>query len=98
MKRHKLRRNREAYSPCRELVLVDSTGIKLEEQQKCQKLYKKLETTRQEIELHESESVPEFKKWLHSHFGKELTEIREMSYNYEELKTLVEAVESQSSL
>lgn len=95
---HKTARNTGAVSSCRALVLVDSSQMRVEEQKKCKQIYQKLETARRTIEIHESESVPEYRKWLHSCFGQDLTEIRELTEKTEELKGLIDAVESQCFL
>ncbi len=85
-----------AHVSSRALILVDSNRLKAEEQKKCQKLYQTLESARKAVEIHESQSVPEFQKWLHSTFGKQLTTLRELTHKVMELENLIEAVEEQS--
>jgi hypothetical protein len=83
-------------SSCRSLILVDSSLLKAEEQNNCKKVFKKLESTRKAIELHEAQSVPEYGKWLHSHFGAQLSQLRELDGKLAELHQIVDAVQSQS--
>ena len=85
-------------STCRSLVPVDSTRLKAQEQLKCQNVYLKVESIRKSVELHESKSVPEFQKWLHSCFGKQLTEIRELGQKLIEFQGIIESVEAQCFL
>lgn len=79
----------------RAVVLVDSTRIRSEEQQKCQKVYFKLENAREALNAHESESVPEFRKWIHAKFGKDLTEIRELEQKVAEFQAVIAEVEEE---
>lgn len=79
-------------SPCRELILIDSAPIKRKEQSRCQEIYRKLEAARIKVEQHESKSVPEYQQWMRSNFGKELTEMREITQKLVELKEIVDAV------
>jgi hypothetical protein len=53
---------------------------------------------RKKIEIHETKSAPEYEKWFHSTFGKELTEIRELSQKIAQQKELIDSVYSESYL
>jgi len=83
---------------CRSIVWIDSSVLKAQEHSKCKKLYQKLQTARRWIDLHESQSVPEYQTWIHSHFWRQLTEIRELSHKCCELQHIVQAVQTQSFL
>ncbi len=91
-------RRTQPTSSCRSLVWMDSSRLQSEEQKKCKKLYQKLESTRKIIEIHESESAPQYQKWIHSHFGKQLTALRESQQKLNELDNIVEAVETHCHL
>ena len=69
----------QVISHCRDLIWIDSAPIKNSEQKKCKEVYKKIETAKKKIEEHETFNQPEYSKWFHSLFGKELTEIRELA-------------------
>src|SRR4051812_33109581 len=86
-----------ASSSC-SLILIDSTQLKKEEQKKCQDGHKKIEAAQRKLDLHETKSTPEFQKWLNSTFGKELTDIRELTQKVNEAEELVEEVYAESYL
>ena len=80
-------------SKCKALILLDSNKIKKDEQEKCSTTYKKIDSLKKIIELHESQNVKQFEQWLNSKFGAQLTEIRSLEAVVHELCHTVEAVE-----
>lgn len=77
---------------------MDSAPIKEAERKKCQAVQEKIDAARCTLEVHETISAPEYLKWLHSHYGQQLTEIRELSDQVLEKHHIIEAVLTEAYL
>ncbi len=61
---------------CRTLLVVDNAPILKGHRARYQKVLKDVEKAEQELLRHQSKDGPEFERWYHSTFGKQLTELR----------------------
>ncbi len=63
----------------RELLVVDQLPLIEEALGACQSAFASIERLRAQLERHESRDRPAYERWYHTHFGRQLTEIRELS-------------------
>jgi hypothetical protein len=66
-------------NPCRAVVPVDGSGIRKKIKQDYDKALRDLDNSRQKLEQFQSTDQPQFTRWLNSHFGALLTELRELN-------------------
>jgi hypothetical protein len=96
MSRRRITRYREStiiMSDCKSLILVDAEPIKRAEQKKCKDVIHQMDLARERLRRFNEESEPAFRQWLHSTFGKEITELRELAQKRSDLYRLLHEVE-----
>ncbi len=64
---------------CRAVVLVDGTGIRKKIKKDYEKALRDLDNSRRQLDQFHQTDLPQFTRWLNTHFGALLTEIRELS-------------------
>src|SRR5258708_2105233 len=64
---------------CRADVLVDGTGIRIKSKKDYEKALRDLDNSRRQLDQFHQTDLPQFTRWLNTHFGALLTEIRELS-------------------
>ena len=64
---------------CRAVVLVDGTGIRKKIKKAYEKALRDLDNSRRQLDKFHQTDLPQFTRWLNTHFGALLTEIRELS-------------------
>src|SRR5260370_5922510 len=64
---------------CRAVVLVDGTGIRIKIKKDYEKALRDLDNSRRQLDQFHETDLPQFTRWLNTHFGALLTEIRELS-------------------
>jgi len=65
-------------NPCRALVPVDGIGIRKKIKTDYEKALRDLDRSRRMFDRFETEDQPRFERWLNSHFGGLLSEVREI--------------------
>ena len=68
-----------AANHCRALVRVDGTGIRKKTKKDYEKALRDLENSRRVLDQFQQTDLPQFTRWLNSHFGALLTELRELN-------------------
>src|SRR5260370_37336524 len=66
-------------NPCRAVVLVDGAGIRIKIKKDYEKALRDLDNSRRQLDQFHQTDLPQFTRWLNTHFGALLTEIRELS-------------------
>jgi len=64
-------------NPCRALVLADGAAIRKQIKKDYEKALRDLEKSRQQLDQFDQADKPQFIRWLNTHFGALLTELRE---------------------
>lgn len=64
---------------CRAVVLVDGSGIRRKIKRNYEKVLRDIENARRQLDQFQQSDLPQFTRWLNSHFGALLTELRELS-------------------
>ena len=64
---------------CRAVVLVDGTGIRRKIKKDYEKALRDLDIARRQLDEFHQTDLPQFTRWLNTHFGVLLTELRELS-------------------
>ena len=64
---------------CRAVVLVDGTGIRNKIKKDYEKASRDLDNSRRQLDKFHQTDLPQFTRWLNTHFGALLTEIRKLS-------------------
>src|SRR5580693_8545440 len=67
-------------SHSRALVRVDGTAIRKKIKKDYEKALRDLENSRRQLDQFHQTDLPQFTRWLHSHFGALLTELRELTH------------------
>ncbi|MBX9837508.1 MAG: hypothetical protein K2X69_04230 [Silvanigrellaceae bacterium] len=80
-------------SKCRALILLNSNKIKQDEEDKCKDIYDKIDSLKKIIEFHESQNVTQYRQWLNSKFADQLTKIRILETDIQELLHTVKDIE-----
>jgi hypothetical protein len=80
---------------CRALVLGDGAGIRKKIKKVYEKALRDLDNSRQQLERFHQTDLPQFTRWLNSHFGALLTELRELGQKIAADEQLVFQVESE---
>ena len=80
---------------CRAVVPVDGSGIRKKIKKDYEKALRDLDKSRQQLEQFQKTDLPQFTRWLNSHFGELLTELRELSRKMAEDETLIIEVENE---
>ncbi|MGK5086548.1 J domain-containing protein [Bdellovibrionota bacterium FG-2] len=80
-------------SNCRDLILIEAEPIKKAEEKKCKDMIHQMDLARDRLRRFNEESQPAFQQWLHSQFGKEISELRELAQKLHELQRLSAEVE-----
>ena len=70
------------------VILVDGTRVRQEIKREYEKLRSDLDKARRQIEQFQHNDQPNYSRWLHSHFGALLTELRDTSHRVHELEQL----------
>src|SRR5258708_9992253 len=71
--------NDHSANHCRAVVLVDGTGIRKIIKKDYEKALRDLDNSRRQLDQFHQTDLPRFTRWLNTHFGALLTEIRELS-------------------
>lgn len=87
-------RNHSA-SRCRALVLVDGTAIRKKIRKGYEKARRDLERAQQQLDHFLQKDLPQFTRWLNTHFGALLTELRELNQQVAADEELIFEVESE---
>src|ERR1039457_2156050 len=69
----------DAGNHCRALVRVDGTGIRKKIKKDYEKALRDLDNSRRMLDQFQQTDQPHFSRWLNSHFGALLTELRELN-------------------
>ncbi len=80
---------------CRALVRVDGTRIREKIKQAYEKALRDLDNSRRVLDRFHQQDQPQFSRWLNSHFGALLTELRELSLKLEADDAIVFMVQSE---
>src|SRR5215204_2552608 len=64
---------------CRAIVPVDGTAIRRKIKKGYEKALRDLDTSRRQLDQFRQADLPQFTRWLNTHFGALLTELRELS-------------------
>ena len=64
---------------CRAIVPVDGTVIRKKIKKDYEKALRDLDTSRRQLDQFHQADLPQFTRWLNTHFGALLTELREVS-------------------
>jgi hypothetical protein len=64
---------------CRAIVAVDGTKIRKKIKKEYERVLQDLDISRNQLEQFHQSDLPEYTRWLNSHFGALLTELRELS-------------------
>ncbi|MDR3459995.1 MAG: hypothetical protein P4N60_21420 [Verrucomicrobiae bacterium] len=64
---------------CRAVVRVDGSGIRKKIKKDYEKALRDLDNSRQKLDQFQQTDQPQFTRWLNSHFGALLTELRELN-------------------
>lgn len=83
-------------NPNRALVRVDGTGIRKKIKKDYEKALRDLEQARRQLEQFHQTDQPEFTRWLNTHFGALLTELRELNQKIAADEALIFQVESEA--
>jgi hypothetical protein len=81
---------------CRALVLADGAEIRRKIKKDYEKALRDLDNSRRQLDQFHSQDQPEFTRWLHSHFGAVLTEIRELGQQIAADEELIFRIESEA--
>jgi len=96
MSRRRIIRYREnmiVLSDCRSLIPVDAEPIKRAEQKRCKEVIHQMDLARERLRRFNEESEPAFQRWLNSTFGKQITELRELSQKRSDIYQLMSEIE-----
>lgn len=80
---------------CRALVLVDGAATRHKLKKDYEKALRDLENSRRQLDQFQATDQPQFTRWLNSHFGALLTELRELSQKVAADEELILQVESE---
>ncbi len=80
---------------CRALVPVDGTAIRKKIKKDYEKALRDLDHSRQLLDQFQQVDQPQFSRWLNSHFGALLTELRELSVKLAEDEAIVIMVQNE---
>ena len=78
---------------CRAMVRVDGTGIRKKIKKDYEKELRDLAKSRSVLDQFHQTDEPQFMRWMHSHFGALLTELRELNLQMERDSLLIEQVD-----
>jgi len=81
---------------CRALVLVDGTAIRKKIKKDYDKAARDLANSRRQLDEFHQTDLPEFTRWLNTHFGAMLTEIRELSHKLAADEELIYQVQNEA--
>ena len=80
---------------CRAMVRVDGTGIRKKIKKDYEKALRDLENSRRVLDQFHQTDQPQFTRWLNSHFGALLTELRELNQKMAADEAIVFLVENE---
>ncbi|MGA2246440.1 MAG: hypothetical protein ABSH48_15705 [Verrucomicrobiota bacterium] len=80
---------------CRALVQVDGAGLRKKLKREYEKALRDLDDSRRLLDQFQQTDQPQFTRWLNSHFGALLTELRELSQKIAADEQLIFQVESE---
>ncbi len=80
---------------CRAVIWVDGAAIRKKVKKDYEKALRDLANARQQLDRFEKTDQPEFTRWLHSHLGALLTELRELTQKLAADESLVFMVENE---
>ena len=75
---HQESRHVPAANHCRALVPVDGAGIRKKIKKDYEKALRDLDNSRRQLDQFQQKDLPQFSRWLNTHFGELLTELREL--------------------
>jgi hypothetical protein len=81
---------------CRAMVRVDGTGIRKKIKKDYEKAVRDLAKSRRVLDQFHQTDQPQFMRWMHSHFGALLTELRELNLQMEMDSMLIEQVKNEA--
>jgi hypothetical protein len=85
----------QAANHCRAVVRVDGTGIRKKIKKAYEKALRDLDNSRQVVDQFLQKDQPQFARWLNSHFGLMLTELRELNQKLAAEDAIVFLVENE---
>ncbi len=80
---------------CRALVLVDGTDVRRKIKKDYEKALRDLDNSRRQLDQFHQTDLPEFTRWLNTHFGALLTELRELGQKLAADEELIFRVQSE---
>jgi len=80
---------------CRAIVAVDGTKIRKKIKKDYEMVLREMDISRKQLEQFHQSDLPEFTRWLNSHFGALLTELRELSQKMALDEELIYEVENE---
>src|ERR1039458_10126950 len=80
----------------RALVRVDGTGIRKKIKKDYEKVLRDLENSRRQLDQFHQTDLPQFTRWLNTHFGALLTELRELNQKMAADEELIIQVENEA--
>ena len=85
-------------NPSRALVRVDGAGIRKKIKKDYEKALRDLENSRRQLEQFHQTDLPQFTRWLNTHFGALLTELRELNQKMAADEELIFQVENEAMI
>jgi hypothetical protein len=83
-------------NPSRALVRVDGAGIRKKIKKDYEKALRDLENSRRQLDQFHQTDMPQFTRWLNTHFGALLTELRELNQKMAVDEELIFQVENEA--
>lgn len=83
-------------NPSRALVRVDGAGIRKKIKKDYEKALRDLENSRRQLDQFHQTDLPQFTRWLNTHFGALLTELRELNQRMAADEELIFQVENEA--
>ena len=80
----------------RALVRVDGAGIRKKIKKDYEKALRDLENSRRQLDQFHQTDLPQFTRWLNTHFGALLTELRELNQKMAADEELIIQVENEA--
>jgi hypothetical protein len=77
---------------------VDQVPLRRSAKREYETALRQLEKAREQIVQHEKHDLPQYSRWLNSHFGALLTELRELSHALTERRSLLSEIEEEAIL
>jgi len=84
-----------AVNECRALVPADGAGIRKKIKKDYEKALRDLDNSRRQLDVFQQTDLPQFTRWLNTHFGELLTELRELGQKIAMDEQLIFQVENE---